>query len=113
LVVYYTKDGVSGTGFLTVDSTATQNSNNPITSGYVYTLSTSIAGKADVATTVSNVAYTTRTLEKTINGSTTTVFTADNTPTQNSNNPITSGAVYIVLDDTINTVLESVLGGNS
>lgn len=32
----------------------------------------------------------------------------DNTPTQNSTNPITSGAVYSVLGD-INTVLESVL----
>ena len=32
----------------------------------------------------------------------------DNTPVQNSTNPITSGAVYSVLGD-INTVLESVL----
>lgn len=62
---------------------------------------------------VSDVSYSARSLQKTINGTTTTVFTADNTPTQNSNNPITSGAVYTVLDDTINTVLESVLGGNA
>jgi hypothetical protein len=55
--------------------------------------------KADKTSTVENVTYTgsTRKLQKTINGTTTDVFTADNAPTSGSNNPITSGAVYTAL----------------
>lgn len=56
--------------------------------------------KADKSDTVSNVTYTgsTRKLQKTINGITTDVFTADSAPTSESNNPITSGAVYAALN---------------
>lgn len=56
--------------------------------------------KADKSATVSTVTYTgsARKLQKTINGTTTDVFTADNTPTSGSNNPITSGAVYAALN---------------
>lgn len=56
--------------------------------------------KADKSATVSTVTYTgsTRKLQKTINGTTTDVFTADNAPTSGSNNPITSGAVYASLN---------------
>ena len=59
---------------------------------------------------ISDVSYTsnTRTLSKTISGTASTLFTCDNTPTQNSNNPITSGAIYSNLQ-TMNDILESVL----
>ena len=48
------------------------------------------------------------TFTKTIDGTTSNVFTVDTTATQNSTNPITSGAVYSLVGN-INTVLESVL----
>jgi hypothetical protein len=61
---------------------------------------------------VSNVSYDTSgsnpLLKKTINGTDTTLFTVDTTATQNSTNPISSGAVYTIVGD-INSVLESVL----
>lgn len=51
---------------------------------------------------------TTAKLQKTVAGVTSDVMTVDIAPTANSNNPVTSGAVYSALGD-INSVLEEVL----
>lgn len=48
---------------------------------------------------VTDVAYSSGTLTKTINGTTTDVFTADSTPTEDSTNPLTSGGAYTALAD--------------
>lgn len=47
-------------------------------------------------------------LKKTLGGVTSDVMVVDTTPTENSKNPVTSGAVYSALGN-INTVLEEVL----
>jgi hypothetical protein len=77
-------------------SSMLQSAINASVSGNITTLQ---SDKADKSATVSTVTYTgsTRKLQKTINGTTTNVFTADNAPTSGSNNPITSDAVYTAL----------------
>ena len=63
-------------GTLTFDSTPTQNSNNPVTSDGVYT---ALTNKQDT-------------------------LTFDSTPTQNSTNPVTSGGVYDALQQQGGTI---------
>ena len=50
---------------------------------------------------LNNLTYSsqTRTLTKTVGSTSSPVFVVDNTPTENSNNPITSGAVYTLIGD--------------
>ena len=62
--------------------------------------------KAEKSATVSTVEYVeaTRKLRKTINGSTTDIFTADDAPTAGSKNPVTSGGVKSALDQKQNNL---------
>ena len=62
-------------------------------------------------TAVSSISYNTTNdpvLQKTVDGTTTTVETPDTTPTSGSKHLITSGAVYAVVGD-INSILEAIL----
>lgn len=67
---------------ITIDSSPTQDSDNAVSSGGVYT---ALSGKQDT-------------------------LTFDSAPTNGSNNPVTSGGVYTAIGD-INTILEGVLDG--
>ena len=61
---------------------------------------------------LTNISYSGRTLSKTVDGTTSTVFTCDNEPIENSNNPITSGATEEILSS-INDTLLTALNGSS
>lgn len=99
---------------ITVDSSFSTTSSNPVRnsvisnkvgtgalSGFTATDLTGAANelmqnKADKTATVSTVTYdsTNHKLKKTINGTTSDVMTVDATPTNGSNNPVTSDGVY-------------------
>lgn len=65
-----------------------------------------------MANYLNNMTYTTRTLYKTVGTITSEVFTCDNAPVENSNNPITSGAVYTLIGD-LSSVTEVQSGNES
>ena len=62
-----------------------------------------LGNKADKSNAVTDVSYdsTNKKLKKTVNGSTSDIVTLDTTPTANSTNPITSGAVQNAIKDFI------------
>ena len=66
------------------------------------------SGTIDISVPTISYDSTNAKLQKTLAGVTSDVMVVDTTPTENSKNPVTSGAVYSALGD-INSVLEGVL----
>lgn len=60
---------------------------------------------------LTNLSYSGTTLSKTVDGTTSTVLTCDNQLVQDSDNPITSGAVEDIMSN-INDTLVTVIYGN-
>ena len=90
-VAQQVSDGAGGWQALTKDTTVTENSANPVTSGAVYSainaLDNEYQEKSTVAQQVSDGAGGWQALTK------------DTTVTENSANPVTSGAVYDAIQD--------------
>lgn len=87
-----------GYNTIVIDSTLSTTSENPVQNKV-------ITGALDVLVSYDS---TNAKLKKTLGGVTSDVMVVDTTPTENSKNPVTSGAVYSALGS-INTVLEEVL----
>lgn len=114
---YYTKSEIttllSGKqNTLTFDATPTENSTNPVTSGGLYT---AFAGKQAVIdsshklsadliddSTSTNKFVTAE--EKTAWDNKQSALTFDNTPTENSTNPVTSGGLYDIIGDVVTLI---------
>ena len=62
---------------------------------------------------LTNIAYSGRSLNKTVDGTTSAVFTCDNAPVEKSDNPITSGAAEDILSYISDTLLAVLNGTNN
>ena len=101
-----TSGSYSWSTVMNIDTVLSSTSGNAVANSTVYgavgdmssltTSATTLAGAVNEvkAGAVSNVVYTAGTLTKTINGTDSTVFTAETTASNSSTNLITSGAVY-------------------
>ena len=99
------KDGVITT-VLAILNTIGEGSHNPVSGGAIYE---ALQQKLNIADGVSNFYWdsVTKTIKKTVDGVNSDILTILSTITANSDNPVTSNAIYTALTNKINTTPEA------